>query len=448
MQDFDPRVAHLLRRATLGPTMEEVAAASEQGLQPTLDAMLSQLDRPLTHDELAAQAISSVFLKDHQSLRAGWMLRMLSNSNLLREKLTLFWHNHFATAIAKVRAPAMMAQQIDTLRELGLGDFKEMLLAMARDPAMQHWLDNNVNVVGKPNENWARELMELFALGIGNYTEKDVQEVARAFTGWNLDREGMQGRRFTFYPEKHDAESKTILGKTGNLDGGDVLDLLSNKPECPRFICTKLWKNFVHQTPSDADIAPMVEAYTRSGRQMAPTLKAMFLSPGFFAPQSVGTQIKSPIEYVVGVAKSLRADLTDVKAYADAAAAMGMDLYNPPDVSGWKGGEEWISTFTLLERIRFVRGLVAKGKAGQVAGLDTNQIIKENFISTNVELADHFLLRFMHRIPKGNLRPTLMSFLTAGTRAPSVLRLPAAEKDDKIRGLIRLILVSPEYQLC
>ncbi len=445
MRDFDPKVAHLLRRATLGPTMEEVAQASELGLQATLDQLLSQLDRPLTKDEEAAQAIGNVFLKDHQSLRAGWMLRMLRSPNLMREKLTLFWHNHFATAIAKVKTPSLMADQIDTLRELSLGNFREMLLAMARDPAMQLWLDNNVNVAGHPNENFGRELMELFTLGIGHYTETDVQEVARAFTGWNLDK---PGRRFVFFPDQHDAGPKTVLGKTGNLDGGDILDLLAANPDTPQFICKKLWRFFVHQNPTDADVSPMVDAYMKSGHQIAPTLKAMFLSPGFFAPQAVGTQIKNPIEYVVGVVRSLNADITDLKGFADAASAMGMDLYNPPDVSGWKGGEEWISTFTLLERIRFVRGLVAKGRNGMVAGLDVNKIISENFISTNAELVDHFLIRFMHRIPQGNLRPTVLSFLNAGTRTPSIIRLPQGEREEKVRGLIRLILVSPEYQLC
>ena len=445
MQAFDPKVAHLLNRATLGPTMDEVARASERGLQATLDDLLSQLDRPLSKDEVAAQAIGNVFLRDHASLRAGWMLRMIGNSGQLREKLTLFWHNHFATAIAKVRTPQLMFDQIESLRQLAMGDFRDMLLAMAKDAAMQLWLDNNLNVVGKPNENFGRELMELFTLGIGNYTEKDVQEVARAFTGWNLDE---RSRRFYFYPDKHDAGPKTVLGKTGNLDGTDVIDLLVDRPETPAFVCKKLWRTFVHQEPSDSDVAPMVEAYKRSGHQIAPAMRAMFTSPAFFAPHAVGRQIKSPIEYVVGVVRSLKADITDVKSYADAAAAMGQDLYNPPDVSGWKGGEEWISTFTLLERIRFVRTLVGKGRDGFVAGLDVNKIIRDGFISTNAELVDHFLIRFLHRVPQGNLRPTLLSFMTAGTRVPSVVRLPAAEREEKIRGLIRLILVSPEYQLC
>src|SRR3954465_8556873 len=228
MQDFDPKVAPLLRRATLGPTMEEVARASERGLQATLDDLLSQLDRPLSKEELATQAIGNVFLKDHPSLRAGWMLRMIGNSGLLREKLTGCWHNHFATAIAKVKDPRLMADQIDTLRELALGNFRDTILAMARDAAMQLWLDNNLNVAGHANENWGRELMELFTLGIGNYTEKDVQEVARAFTGWNLDK---GNKRFYFYPDKHDTGPKTVLGKSGNLDGGDVLGLLADRAE-------------------------------------------------------------------------------------------------------------------------------------------------------------------------------------------------------------------------
>jgi uncharacterized protein (DUF1800 family) len=445
MQDFDPKVAHLLRRATLGPTMEEVAHASEQGLQATLDQLLSQLDRPLSREELATQAIGNVFLKDHQSLRAGWVLRMISNSNLMREKLTLFWHDHFATAISKVKEPKLMANQIDSLRQLAFGNFHDTLLAMARDPAMQLWLDNNVNVAGHPNENWGRELMELFTLGIGHYTETDVREVARAFTGWNLEK---GNRRFEFYPDKHDTGTKTILGKTGNLDGTDVLNILVDKPETPHFICKKLWRFFVSQDPTDEDVAPMVQAYQSGKHQIAPVLRAMFLSPGFSAPGVIGTQIKNPIEYIVGVTRSLKADITNIKLYGDAAAAMGMDLYNPPDVSGWKGGENWISTFTLLERIRFVRTLLAKGKPGFVAGLEVGKIISENFISTNAELVDHFLIRFMHRIPKGNLRPTLLAFLAAGTRTPSTIRMPQAEKEDKIRGLIRLILVSPEYQLC
>jgi hypothetical protein len=247
--------------------MEEVAHASEQGLQATLDQLLSQLDRPLSKEELATQAIGNVFLKDHQSLRAGWVLRMISNSNLMREKLTLFWHDHFATAISKVKEPKLMADQIDSLRDLAFGNFRDTLLAMARDPSMQIWLDNSLNVAGHPNENWGRELMELFTLGIGHYTETDVREVARAFTGWNLEK---GNRRFQFYPDKHDSGSKNILGHTGNLDGGDVLTILVDKPETPQFICKKLWRFFVSQTPTDEDVARINPAATRSPPSSAP----------------------------------------------------------------------------------------------------------------------------------------------------------------------------------
>ncbi len=442
MLDFDPKVAHLLRRATLGPTIEEIQAASEVGLQPTLDKMLSEIDRPLSKNEAAAQAIGGVFLRDLEGLRAGWMLRMLNSPNLFREKLTVFWHGHFATAISKVNDTTLMAKQIDTLRELGLGSFKDMLLAMARDTAMLIWLDNALSVKGKPNENFARELMELFSLGIGNYSESDVKEVARAFTGWNLEN-----KKFVFSPDKHDEEPKTILGKVGPFNGDDVIDQLSSTPASSRFICRKLWRYFVSQTPTDDDIAPMMEAYSKNDRKIAPVLKAMFSSPRFFAAENVGTQVKSPVEFVVGTIRALGADLA-VNKYGDAVAAMGQDLYNPPDVSGWKGGEEWISTFTLLERIRLVRQLAGTGKSGMVCGLDVNKIVAQNFIGTNEELTDHFIGRFLHRKPPVKLRSTLIEFLAAGSHGQAAIKLPGALREEKLRGLVRLILCSPEYQLC
>jgi uncharacterized protein (DUF1800 family) len=443
MIEFDPKVAHLLRRATLGPTMDEIVVASDRGLQPTLDDMLQQLDRPLTQKEAATAAIGDVFLQNEgRGLRAGWMLRMLSVPNLFREKLTLFWHNHFATAISKVNDPRMMANQVDTLRELALGKFRDLVTAMAKDPAMLIWLDNNLNVKGAPNENWARELMELFTCGIGNYTEKDVQEVARCFTGWNLD-----GRRYRFVADKHDETDKTIFGETGNFNGTDVINKLVVRKETARFISLKLWQFFVGQEPTDQDLEPLIAAYQSSDGEIRQVVKAMFLSPGFFDARNVGNQVKNPIEFVVGTARSLKAPQESVQDYADAAAGMGMDIYNPPDVSGWAGGEAWISSFTLLERIRLVRRLVNQGRGTHVCGLDTGKIIADGFISENDELIEHFSVTFLHRRPSKELKKTLSDFLTAGTRS-SVIKLPAGEREAKIRGMIRLILCSPAYQLC
>ncbi|HEY8669099.1 MAG TPA: DUF1800 domain-containing protein [Tepidisphaeraceae bacterium] len=442
MLEFDPKVAHLLRRATLGPTIDEIQSASDAGLDTTLEKMLAQLGEPLSKQQIAAQAIGGVFLKDGKSLRAGWMLRLLNSPNLFREKLTLFWHNHFATAISKVENPPMMALQIDTLRELALGNFRQILLAVARDPAMLVWLDNGLNVKGHANENFGRELMELFTLGIGNYTEKDVQEVARAFTGWNL-----QAGRYQFIADKHDEGEKTILGKTGKLNGDDVIEILASSDHTAAFLSRKLWRFFVSQDPTDKDLAPMIKAYKESNCEIAPVMKAMFTSPRFFDADVIGAQIKNPVEFVVGTVRALKAS-SEPQPYADAAAAMGMDLYNPPDVSGWAGGENWISTFTLLERIRLVRQLVGQGGAGHIAGLDVNKIITDNFLSTNEEIADHFLTQFLQRQAPAKLRATMLTFLTAGTRGGAVIKLPSEQREEKIRGLVRLILCSPEYQLC
>ena len=442
MFEFDPKVAHLLRRATLGPTYLEVARASEAGLAATLDSLVSQIDRPPTRQEMMAAAIGGAFLRDARTLRAGWMLRMLSAPSSLREKLTLFWHGHFATAIAKVGDPALMARQVDVLREMALGSFRDMVLEMSRDPAMLIWLDNALNVKGAPNENFARELMELFTLGIGHYSERDVQEVARAFTGWTLD-----GRSFRFDPSKHDDGEKTVLGRSGRLDGKDVVDHICSLPRTPRFIAWKLWSFFVGTEPAEEDLAAMSGAYFDSGTQVGPMLKAMFRSPRFFEPAAVGTRVKGPVEFVVGLVRSLEAP-ADGQVYADAAASIGQDLYNPPDVNGWPGGEQWISTYTLLERIRLVRRLVGQGRDDHVCGLDIRKVISENLISENEELVDHMLLRFLHRRPAGPLRRTLLEFLAAGVRGRPTVRLGDAERQEKIRGLIRLILCSQEYQLC
>lgn len=441
MFDFDPKVAHLLRRATLGPTIEEIQDASQAGFQVTLDRMLAQLDRPPTREEAAAQAIGDVFLNDAESLRAGWMLRMLQSPNLFREKLTLFWHDHFATAISKVDSTRMMADQIETFRQLGLGDFRTLTLAMARDPAMLIWLDNALNVKGHANENFGRELMELFTLGIGNYTEQDVMEVARAFTGWGLDR-----GRFKFNADQHDTDEKTIFGKTANFNGDEVIDMITAGDRSPQFLSWKMWKFFASQDPTDDDLKPMVEAYKQNNRSASAMLKAMFGSEAFFSDRVMGRQIKSPVEFAVGVARGLKADL-DPKLFANAAAAMGQSLYNPPDVNGWPGGAEWISTYTLLERVRLVRNLVARGGKGKVCGLDTDAIVSENFISTNDELLQHFCLRFLHRQPSAKLKRTLLAYMAVGSRRRDVVKLPSNEREDKIRGLCRLILISPEYQL-
>ncbi len=266
MLDFDPKVAHLLRRTTLGPTIEEIQAASEAGLQPTLDKMLSEIDRPLSKQEAAAQAIGGVFLRDAEGLRAGWMLRMLNSPNLFREKLTVFWHGHFATAISKVKDTTLMASQIDTLRELGLGSFRDMLLAMARDPAMLLWLDNALNVKGKPNENFARELMELFSLGIGNYSETDVKEVARAFTGWSLARQAISSSSRTCTtktPKPSSAKAAPSTAKTSSISSPP-------RRHPPRFLSRKLWRYFVSQQPTDEDIAPLIDAYQKNDRRDRP----------------------------------------------------------------------------------------------------------------------------------------------------------------------------------
>lgn len=265
--------------------------------------------------------------------------------------MTLFWHGHFATSIAKVGDARLMYAQNALFRSESLGSFGTLLHAVTRDPAMLIWLDGARNRRGAPNENYAREVMELFTLGVGQYTQDDVVDAARAFTGPGVDRESGQ---FVYRPRLHDNGEKTVLGRTGNLDANGAVDAILAQPRTARFIVGKLWREFVSPTPDGAEVATIADRFRASHYDIKVALRSLLLSDAFWAPANRGTLVKSPVELVVGTLRALDLEPRNPRAEAGATARMGEVLFAPPNVRGWPGGDAWITSSTLLARKEYL----------------------------------------------------------------------------------------------
>lgn len=284
-------------------------------------------------------------------LREWWFREMLTTPSPLTEKMTLFWHNHFATSQQKVRFTPLLYNQNVMFRRNALGNFGSMLRQVSRDPAMLIYLDGANSRKEQPNENFAREVMELFTLGEGHYTEKDIKEAARAFTGWSVDRETGQ---YMFRRGIHDYGVKTVLGKSGNLDGDQVIDILLRKPETAQFITRKLWKEFISPVPDEKQVVRMAEDFRDSGYNIAKLMRAMLTSDAFYSMDNRAALIKSPVELVVGTMKQFEIETPNMRPFVLAAALLGQNVFSPPNVKGWPGGEAWINSATLLGRKQLI----------------------------------------------------------------------------------------------
>jgi uncharacterized protein (DUF1800 family) len=357
--------AHLYRRAAFGPSGEDLREAERLGVQGTLDLLF----RGRPHAEEVAETLADVGRvaaerdESGNHLRGWWLYCILQGGHPLREKLTLFWHNHFATSIAKVQNPALMYRQNCLLRMHALGRFGPLLQAISRDGAMLLWLDSNSNVKGKPNENYARELMELFSLGVGNYTEKDIREAARAFTGWRTD-----GDDFKFDTRLHDAGIKTVLGQTGAWNGGDVVRIVLEQPATARFIVRKLYHFLISEqiAPPDALLEPLCESFRKSDYDIAALVRTILASRHFYSDHAFRQRIKGPVEYALGAVQAVyrryREEEGDYRPLPQQVlvgplSAMGQPLFAPPNVKGWPGGATWLNTHTVLERSNFAAAL-------------------------------------------------------------------------------------------
>jgi uncharacterized protein (DUF1800 family) len=281
--------------------------------------------------------------------------------------MTLFWHNHFVSSQQKVRSPQLMYRQNALLRRHSLGNFGEMLHAVARDPAMVIYLDSASNRKGQPNENFAREVMELFTVGEGHYGESDVKEAARAFTGWGIDPDRGE---FVFRRLAHDDGVKNVLGRSGKFNGDAVLDILLAQPRTAEHIAAKLWREFVSPEPDPAAVGRVAKAFRESGYGIAPALRALLTSDEFYEPRHRAVLIKSPVELVVGTLRQFSFTTGETLPFVLSTAQLGQNLLAPPNVKGWPGGEAWINSTTLLARKAFLDRLfrVDEARAMMAAG--------------------------------------------------------------------------------
>ena len=368
------RVAHLHRRAGFAAPWAILARDLADGPGPSVERLLggepTALDgTPTAQFDGAADAIAAGIGPDTPParLRAAWVYRMLLTPRPLVERMTLFWHGHFATSIAKVGDTAMMARQNTLLRTHALGRFGDLLTAIGRDPAMLVWLDAANNPKARPNENYAREVMELFALGRGAYTEADIREAARALTGRSVARGECRDR-----PLDHDDGTKAILGRTGTFTGDDLVPILLDQPACAGFLARKLHRLFLSEVdePSDALLAPLAESLRSSGYDVGAAVRTILRSNLVFDPSSRRRRVKSPIELGIGTARALELARPTVSALAlgDWAARAGQSLFAPPSVAGWDGGKTWIHTAAMLERTNLVLALLGKDADGGLGG--------------------------------------------------------------------------------
>jgi len=318
--------------------------------------------RAMAPDE--RKALLRTYVRQGLELRAWWLGEMLATPSPLTERMTLFWHNHFATSQQKVKLPQLMYRQNVLLRREALGNFATLLHAVAKDPAMLLYLDNARSRREAPNENFAREVMELFTLGVGHYGEKDVKEAARAFTGWSVDP---QTGAYRYRPFFHDAGEKVVLGHRGELGGDDVIDILLERPETARFIAAKLWREFVSPTPDPAEVERWAAVFRDSRYEVKPLLRAIFMSDAFWSPDHRATLVKAPVDVVVGTLRLLDIHPADLRPAAVACAALGQNLFAPPNVKGWPGGDAWIDSATLLGRRQFVERLFRGAQADAMA---------------------------------------------------------------------------------
>ena len=442
---FDRRkAAHLLRRAGFGAGPEEIARAVEQGLEATVEGLFDEAEDQEKEFARTFDAVSGslVDFGDHNQARAWWLYRMVRTRTPLREKLAVFWHGHFATSIGKVEDSNLMLRQVETFRRLAWGNVRDLVTAMAKDAAMLIWLDGESSTQEHPNENFARELMELFTCGIGPYTEADVQAAARAFTGWHRE-----GAEFVFEAEAHDAGVKSFLGKSGHFDGGDIIAILIQQPATPRFLARKLLRFFAAPAPAEVVVDEAATLLDRTQLDVKWFLRDLFLSRYFYSNACYRTRISSPIESVVGAVRTLRPrwPAPDLVEHLD---RMGQSLLAPPNVKGWDGERAWINSTTWAARLAFASEVARLADGNPLApNLDVARIVPGDVSEPSQVvnlLAEHLL--------QGDLpepaRKAIAEALVVGEKGPA----PDQFRDDgdfratRVREALATIVGLPEAQ--
>nr|MCU0706555.1 DUF1800 domain-containing protein [Fimbriiglobus sp.] len=435
----------LYRRAAFGATHAELVQAVKDGPKATIDRLLKgseqAADFNTTSDSMAGER-SLPAGSTHERLASWWLWRVLNTAHPLHEKMCIFWHNHFATSNVKVQNARLMLGQYRLIAKYALGDFRELLKEMSFDPAMLVWLDAKESKKGKPNENYARELMELFSLGIGNYTEADIREAARAFTGYDVAAGKMK-----FDPKQHDAGEKTVFGQKGSYKGEDIVRLCLDKPACPKFLVTKLYRYFVNETvepPADL-ITPLAEQYRTSGFDTGKLVETILRSNHFFDAANYRQRVKPPVEFAVGIVRGLEGT-TGPQPLAAELEKLGQALFAPPSVKGWDGGPTWLNAQTLLFRQNLALALTGGDGLGQRC--DPAALLTRHGAKSDSEVVDFLLSVFLQHDVPATAKNKLLAHLAESAKAkPPAFWTSDEVAAHRVRTVAHLVLTLPEVQL-
>jgi hypothetical protein len=439
-----PAVAgHLLRRSGFGAAPQDVARVAERGLELAVPELFDEAPDQETEFQRSFDHINGSLMNfgDPAQLQMWWCHRMLRTRTPLREKLTLFWHGHFATSHVKVVNQLLMHRQNETLRLHTWGNFRDLLLAVSRDPAMLVYLDGEANTKEHPNENYARELLELFTLGIGQYTENDVREAARAFTGWRHD-----GGKFVFDAEAHDAGDKVFLGKRGALDGTDIIAILLRHPALSLTIARKLLEFFCCPQPAEDVLAEAADVLKQANFNIKSFLSTLFLSKFFYSPACRRKRISSPVEFAIGACRSLEARMPAGRL-REHLVAMGQELLAPPSVKGWEGGQKWIHTTTWAARIAFAQELAdLYGGNEFYPHLDIHSIVPSELVDTTM-IVDKLAQRLLEGKLSETKRAEIANFLITKNDQPDPNEFRTNEefRTQQVRAALGIMLSLPEY---
>jgi uncharacterized protein (DUF1800 family) len=427
------KVAHLHRRAGFGATQADILRDVKAGPTASVDRCLRP--RPPTTDEQAIlDSLRQGVLDsgDNDRLKAWWLYRVLYDADPLREKLTLFWHGHFATSNSKVNNLALMLSQNEMLRRHALGPFATLLQGVVADGAMLVWLDGAGSKNEKPNENFGREFLELFTLGIGNYTEKDIREAARAFTGWSVAKGAG-----AFNEAGHDGGPKTFLTQAGPWKSADIVRITLEQPACAEFLCRKLYRFLVRedQDPPPELLAPLAAELRGHDYDIGHIVGVILRSRHFYEAALRRQRVASPVEFSAGLLRSLEVPRADVRLLALALACerQGQDLFHPPNVKGWDGGKTWLNSTTVLERGNWCNDVIWGNADFGLKPYDPLAWAKRHGVAPQ-QAAEAFL--------------DLLLQADCGSRArEAILRAGGTGTPDGVRKAVQLIVHCPEYQL-
>ncbi|MFK7808720.1 MAG: DUF1800 family protein [Saprospiraceae bacterium] len=421
--------------------VETATALDDTAIRSLLSEAEIKKKNAKKRSELRKRARALVFQQN-----INWIQRMASSEHSpLLEKMCLFWHDHFACTI---KNPRLAYSQLTTIRKHALGNFREFVQAMAKDAAMIRFLNNQQNKKNSPNENFARELMELFTLGRGHYTEQDIKEAARAFTGWSSGAGGI----YNFRKNHHDYGQKTFMGHSGNLSGEDIVNILLDKKQTAVFITTKIYQYFVHDKVDEKRVQQLANHFYDSDYNIGNLMKEIFMSDWFYSANNIGVKIKSPVELVAGILRQLQVDMDDKKTFRFIQKALGQRLFDPPNVAGWPGGKFWIDNSTLMLRLNLVNFLYGKTEVNfkvkdELESQRRGQAFKK--INGNINFED--LLNTFSKKEQGDIFEGMKAFLLQTKISPGKSTLESfviqSNREDYVKSLALRLMTLPEYQM-